>query len=164
MKSLALLDEFRAETSEHLNALDAHMVELERNPVDPQPLRELFRSAHTITGRRCPPRPDRRSWSSLMLSRTLLASLRDGCAPLDRATTELLFRAIDALRDLAPGAAWISAAQHSGRRDCWRAAAGRSQDWKSTPGSRFACGARVAPGARGGRLRDRSPAGDDDVV
>ena len=95
MDPTKLLDEFRAEANEHLAALDAALLNLERDPRDPRPVRELFLSAHTIKG------------SAAMLGlegvralahamEDVLAALRDGRLSLDAQTADLLFRVVDA--------------------------------------------------------------------
>src|SRR5581483_9019404 len=96
--SLEFLDEFRAEAREHIAALDAQLLDLERDPADPRPIREMFLSAHTIKG------------GAGMLSlhaihalahaiEDVLGHLRDQHQPLDPATADLLFRALDRLRE-----------------------------------------------------------------
>lgn len=95
----AFLGEYRAEAGEHLRRLDSHLLALERDPADGGAVREMFLSAHTIKG----------GASMLGLGEVrelahaledVLACLRDRGEPLDRATADLLFRAIDALRAL----------------------------------------------------------------
>jgi chemotaxis protein histidine kinase CheA len=94
------LDEFRAEVLEHLAVLDTQLVQLERDPANPAPLRQMFLSAHTIKG------------SAAMVGLTeisrlahsiedVLASLRDHQQPLDTAMADLLFRSLDMLRTLS---------------------------------------------------------------
>jgi chemotaxis protein histidine kinase CheA len=95
----SFLGEFRAEAVEHLQRLDERLLVLERDPTEVGPIRDMFISAHTIKG------------SSSMLGledvravahalEDVLACLRDGGQALDRPTADLLFRAVDALRDL----------------------------------------------------------------
>jgi chemotaxis protein histidine kinase CheA len=97
------LDEFRSEASEHLRKLDQHLLALERDPADEQPIRQMFLSAHTIKG------------GAAMLElagvrelahalEDVLAQLRDTPRRLDTATADLLFRAVDALQTLVEGA------------------------------------------------------------
>jgi chemotaxis protein histidine kinase CheA len=93
------VDEFRAEAAEHLRKLDQQVLALERDPDDPQPIRQMFLSAHTIKG------------GAAMLELTgvrelahaledVLAQLRDTSRRLDATTADLLLRAVDALRGL----------------------------------------------------------------
>jgi chemotaxis protein histidine kinase CheA len=100
----AYLDEFRAEAAEHLRALDTQLLQLERDPGDPRPVREMFLSAHTIKG------------GAAMLEiasvrelahalEDVLGVLRDNPGRFDAALADLLFRALDALRELLERAA-----------------------------------------------------------
>src|SRR5262249_12032502 len=83
--------------------LDALLLQLERDPGDPQRIREMFLSAHTIKG------------GAAMLGLTstrdlahamedVLANLRDQRQPLDGPTADLLFRALDMLATLIAAA------------------------------------------------------------
>jgi CheY-like chemotaxis protein/HPt (histidine-containing phosphotransfer) domain-containing protein len=99
MDAWAYLDEFRAEAGEHLRALDAQLLALERAPADPAPIRAMFLSAHTIKGGA--------AMLGLGAVRAVahaledeLARLRDTGQPLDNPTADLLFQATDLLRDL----------------------------------------------------------------
>ena len=95
----AFMEEFRSEATEHLQTLDGQLLQLERDPSDPRPIREMFLSAHTIKG------------GAAMLGLTdvrdlahamedVLASLRDERQPLDPETADLLFRTLDMIREL----------------------------------------------------------------
>lgn len=97
------INDFRIEADEHLHALDAQLLKLERDPSDPLPIRAMFISAHTIKG------------GAAMLSLSgvadlahamegVLARLRDDQRSLDRDTADLLFRVLDVLRDIVPRA------------------------------------------------------------
>lgn len=95
----ALLEEFRAEAADHLRVLDAELLRLERSSSDPEPVRRMFLSAHTIKGGA--------GMVGLTQVRELahavegvLAYLRDQRGMLDTDMADLLFRAVDALRDL----------------------------------------------------------------
>lgn len=104
----ALVEEYRAEAAEHLNALDTQLLRLDRDPANPAPIREMFLSAHTIKG----------AASLLEFGNTralahavedVLERLRESRAPAPREVIDLLFRAVDLLRvqvqRSAPGAA-----------------------------------------------------------
>jgi chemotaxis protein histidine kinase CheA len=104
MDPTAYMDDFRAEAVEHLRTLDAQLLQLERNPSDPRPIRAMFLSAHTIKG------------GAAMLGladvselahalEDVLAYLRDESEPLDAEMADLLFRGLDRLRDLVDRAA-----------------------------------------------------------
>jgi chemotaxis protein histidine kinase CheA len=100
MDPFDFLDDFRAEAGEHLRALDAQLLKLERDPRDPQPIREMFLSAHTIKGGAAMlGLDDARDLAHAM--EDVLACLRDERRPLDRPTADTLFRAVDMLRELA---------------------------------------------------------------
>jgi chemotaxis protein histidine kinase CheA len=100
MDPFDFLDDFRAEASEHLRALDDQLLKLERDPSDPQPIREMFLSAHTIKGGAAMlSLDDVRELAHAM--EDVLACLRDERRALDRPTADTLFRAVDMLRELA---------------------------------------------------------------
>jgi chemotaxis protein histidine kinase CheA len=103
MDPIALLGEFRAEATEYLNTLDAQLLQLERDPVDTQPVRAMFLAAHSIKGGA--------AMLGLVELRELshaledvLGVLRDERRPLVRATADVLFRGVDQLRALLSGA------------------------------------------------------------
>src|SRR5438105_7227409 len=100
MDPFDFIDDFRAEAGEHLRALDAQLLKLERDPSDPQPIREMFLSAHTIKGGAAMlGLDDARELAHAM--EDVLACLRDERGSLDRPTADTLFRAVDTLRELA---------------------------------------------------------------
>jgi CheY-like chemotaxis protein len=97
MNPMALLQDFRAEASEHLRTLEMQLLRLERDAADRQAVDQMFRSAHTIKG----------GAGLVGLTDVLelahamedtLANVRDR-GHLDRDIADLLFRAIDSLRD-----------------------------------------------------------------
>ena len=53
----SLVPEFQAEATEHLDALNAQLLTLERDPAAPGPIRAMFLSAHTIKGSAAMPDP-----------------------------------------------------------------------------------------------------------
>jgi chemotaxis protein histidine kinase CheA len=98
---IAFLDEFRDEVTEYLNALDAQLLKLERDPLDTQPVRAMFLAAHSIKGGA--------AMLGLLEIRELshamedvLGVLRDDRRPLERSTADVMFRAVDRLRILLP--------------------------------------------------------------
>lgn len=100
----AFLDDFRAEAADRVRDLDAQLLTLERDPSNSRPIREMFLAAHTVKG----------GAAMLGLSdiqelahamEDLLARLRDAHHPLDSGTADLLFSALDLLRDLVGAAA-----------------------------------------------------------
>jgi two-component system chemotaxis sensor kinase CheA len=95
----AIIGEFREEADQHIEMLNARLLELERDPTATEPIRAMFLSAHTIKG----------SASMLDLPHIsllahavedVLAYLRDKRRPLDQETAELLFAGLDMLRAL----------------------------------------------------------------
>lgn len=116
----AVLRDFQEEAIEHLDRLNTQLLALERDPTALEPIRAMFLSAHTIKGSA--------AMLELMDIRMLahamedvLAHLRDTRRTLDTPTADLLFRAVDALRervgrsvpggiDLDPAAAGLVAA------------------------------------------------------
>lgn len=93
------LDEFQLEAGEKLDIIATELLRLERDPTNPQPVREMFLAAHTMKG------------GAAMLRLTdvealahavedLLSSFRDQQRKLDGATADLLFQSIDHLRSL----------------------------------------------------------------
>jgi chemotaxis protein histidine kinase CheA len=109
----AIIGEFREEADEHIEKMNARLLELERDPTATEAIRAMFLSAHTIKG------------SAAMLEMSeistlahavedVLAYLRDERQPLKRQTADLLFTSLDTLRallgtpvtgDVAPAAA-----------------------------------------------------------
>jgi len=99
MQLPGLIDEFRAEATDHLAALDAELLKLERQPSDAECVRRLFLAAHSIKG------------GAAMLNLNgvrdlahategILGRLRDNKEPLRPATADLMFQAVDGLRKL----------------------------------------------------------------
>jgi CheY-like chemotaxis protein/HPt (histidine-containing phosphotransfer) domain-containing protein len=95
----AIIGVFREEADQHIEMLNARLLELEREPTATEPIRAMFLSAHTIKG------------SATMLDlphisllahavEDVLAYLRAERQPLDHETAELLFAALDMLRTL----------------------------------------------------------------
>jgi chemotaxis protein histidine kinase CheA len=109
---MAFVDEFKAEADEHLRLLDELLLALERDPNDPRPVRQMFLSAHTIKG------------GAAMVGFTtirnlahatedVLARLRDERRHLDGDTADLLFKAVDMLRELLTEAPYETQAASS---------------------------------------------------
>lgn len=99
MDLTAFFDEFRAEAGEHLRTMDAQLLKLERDPSDPDPIRTMFISAHTIKGGSgMMGLEDARQLAHAL--EDVLGCLRDQGQPLEAETADLLFRAIDALREM----------------------------------------------------------------
>jgi chemotaxis protein histidine kinase CheA len=93
------LGEFQAEAGEKLDAIAGHLLRLERDTTDPRPVREMFLAAHTIKGGAAMMRLTQVEAVAHALE-DLLSSFRDGRRALDGAAADLLFQAIDRLREL----------------------------------------------------------------
>ena len=102
MDRTGLLEEFRAEAREHVQALDARLLELERAPADSQLVREMFLSAHSVKGAAAT-----MGFAALRslahAVEDVLARLRDGGQPIDAPTADALFRAVDCMAELVEG-------------------------------------------------------------
>ena len=100
-----VLNDYLAETAEHLNSIENNLVRLEQQPGEPELLNELFRQFHTVKGN-----------TGLLLSfgpntalevlkriahcsETILAKARDGQSHLSEGEVDTLFEALDALRE-----------------------------------------------------------------
>jgi chemotaxis protein histidine kinase CheA len=109
----AIIGEFRQEADEHIEAMNARLLELERDPIATEAIRSMFLSAHTIKGSAA--MLDMQEISTLAHAiEDVLAYLRDERQPLNRVTADLLFKSLDMLRallgapvtgDVAPGPA-----------------------------------------------------------
>jgi chemotaxis protein histidine kinase CheA len=99
----AYLDEFRSEATEHLRALATQLLRLERDPGDPSAVREMFLSAHTIKGGAAMLEiADVRELAHAL--EDVLGVLRDDLSQFDSQLADLLFRTLDAMRELLDGA------------------------------------------------------------
>jgi chemotaxis protein histidine kinase CheA len=174
----AFLDDFRAEATEGVRTLDAQLLKLERDPSDPSPVREMFLSAHTIKG------------GAAMLGlgnvnelahamEDVLAPLRDEHRPLDSATADLLFTALDSLRDLVEQATPGPATPDSARAELVASLRERADVLRAGGGTETAQAPAPPPAEpavpvspprillvahpAGGRFSDRPDAGDDAV-
>ncbi|MFC5381096.1 chemotaxis protein CheA [Aquipuribacter nitratireducens] len=94
-----IVQEFLVESHENLDQLDRDFVELERSPGSRDLLASVFRTIHTIKGT-----SGFLSFGNLEkvthVGENLLAQLRDGDRVLDAATTDVLLRMVDAVREL----------------------------------------------------------------
>ena len=104
----AFVEEFRTEAADHLRALDAQLLALERDPSDLTPIRAMFLAAHSLKGAGA--MMDLGDVEALAHAmEEVLSRLRDGTQRLDGQTADTLFRAIDLLGERVgramPGAA-----------------------------------------------------------
>jgi two-component system chemotaxis sensor kinase CheA len=95
----ALLDLFRAESEEHLALMEEALIALEASPEDPEPLRAVFRVAHTLKGN-----SNSLGFSGLAecahALEDLLERARDGGLVVTPSLVGLLLEAADGLRDM----------------------------------------------------------------
>jgi chemotaxis protein histidine kinase CheA len=97
------LDEFRLEACEKLDLIASQLLRFEREPSNPQPVREMFLAAHTIKGGAAMLRlTDVEALSHAV--EDLLSSFRDRQRTLDAPTADLLFKSFDHLRGLIAAA------------------------------------------------------------
>ena len=89
---------FLGELGEQVRAMNADLLALEAEPEAPEPLKSLFRAAHTVKG--AAHAADIPLVGTVCHAlETLLADVRDGRAALGREQFALLFSAVDALDD-----------------------------------------------------------------
>jgi len=100
-----VLNDYLAETAEHLNAIENNLVRLEQQPSEPELLNELFRQFHTVKGNTGlllsfgPNRALEVLKRIAHCSETTLAKARDGKSQLSENEVDALFEALDALRE-----------------------------------------------------------------
>lgn len=99
----AIVDVFRAESVEALSRVEAHLMGLERDPRNRELVQEVFRCMHTLKG-------DALSLGFVWLSEfaheleNILDAVREQQLSVTPALTNLLLRAVDALRAIVPEA------------------------------------------------------------
>ena len=94
-----LLSEFLTETSEALESLDVELVNLERNPNDPELLGNIFRLVHTIKGT-CGFLGLPRLESVAHAAENVLGNFRDGTQDVTPEAVTLILEAIDCIKAL----------------------------------------------------------------
>src|SRR5437868_6079729 len=99
MNPMDFLVEFQAEAGEKLDLIANQLLRLERDATDPQPVREMFLAAHTIKGGAAMLRLSDVEALAHALE-DLLTALREQQRTLDGATADVLFQAIDQVREL----------------------------------------------------------------
>ncbi len=90
---------FVSEASEHLEALNQSMLELEKDPENPDMLTEIFRSAHTLKGMAATLGFDQLTELSHEME-NVLDGLRAGDLTVTPASLDLLFNSLDTLGEL----------------------------------------------------------------
>ncbi len=97
MEDQEVIKEFLIESSENLSRLDQELVELERNPGDPELLAGIFRTFHTIKGT-CGFLGFSRLERVAHQAENVLCRLRSFELELTTGLTSLILRAVDAMR------------------------------------------------------------------
>jgi two-component system chemotaxis sensor kinase CheA len=107
-----LVGEFLVESFENLDQLDQDLVSLEHNPNDPEVLKSIFRTIHTIKGT-CGFLGFSKLESITHVGENLLSLLRDGVATVDAEIATALLAMTDAVRQIL-GEIEISEAEGDG--------------------------------------------------
>lgn len=102
------LGEFLAETGEALDAIDAALLALERDPRAAEPIRAVFRLMHTIKGTSGFLGLDRLG-KLTHVAEDLLGKVRDGLRLADRPVLDAVFAAVDRVKNIV---AAVAAAGH----------------------------------------------------
>jgi two-component system chemotaxis sensor kinase CheA len=97
MEDKELIQEFLIESSENLARLDQEMVELERQPKNPELLASIFRTVHTIKGT-CGFLAFSRLEAVAHVAENILSELRGGKRDLDTPLTSLILESVDAIK------------------------------------------------------------------
>jgi len=94
-----LLQEFLAETAESMDQLDGELVQLEQFPDDPELLKKIFRTVHTIKGT-CGflalPRLERVAHAA----ENVLGEIRDGSLPAAPDTISMVLESLDQIKEI----------------------------------------------------------------
>jgi two-component system chemotaxis sensor kinase CheA len=97
-----LLADFLTETKEGLQSLDAALLALERNPGDPGPLSEAFRTVHTVKGT-CGFLGLPRLEAVAHAAENLLGMWRDGTLAVSPGGVTAVLGAVDRIREIVAG-------------------------------------------------------------
>jgi two-component system chemotaxis sensor kinase CheA len=95
---------FCSEAKEHLSAMNASLLQLEKNPKDPDLLNEIFRAAHTLKGMSATVGFDKITQLTHEME-NVLDKLRKGKLVATHETVEVLFNCFDMLEALVDEAA-----------------------------------------------------------
>ncbi len=94
-----LLSEFLTETNESLSTLDVEVVNLERNPDNPDLIDNIFRLVHTIKGT-CGFLGLRRLEAVAHASENVLGKIRDGALVVSAEGVSLILASLDRIKDI----------------------------------------------------------------
>ncbi|HTP69524.1 MAG TPA: chemotaxis protein CheW [Dongiaceae bacterium] len=108
-----LIKDFLQESRENLDHLDQDFVKLESEPDDPELLKSIFRTIHTIKGT-CGFLGFGKLESLAHAGENLLSQLRDGAIALNAQRTTVLLQMVDAVREMLDS---IEARGNEGERD-----------------------------------------------
>ena len=90
---------FLDESRESLQALNASLLDLERDPADPEPLGVVFRVAHSLKGMSATMGFQAMARLTHRMEE-VLAAMRDGGAPVTPAISDALFACLDTLQEM----------------------------------------------------------------
>ena len=90
---------FLDESRESLQALNASLLDLERDPADPEPLGVIFRVAHSLKGMSATMGFQAMARLTHRMEE-VLAAMRDGGAPVTPAISDALFACLDTLQEM----------------------------------------------------------------
>lgn len=97
-----LIEDFVIEGREHFDAIEANLIELEKNPTDAAALQNVFRAFHTIKGNAALLKFQ--SITSLShKAENMLAKIRDEGRPADSETIDLILKITDVLKSMTDG-------------------------------------------------------------
>ncbi|MBI5185675.1 MAG: anti-sigma factor antagonist [Nitrospinae bacterium] len=97
-----LIEDFVIEDREHFDAIEANLIELEKNPTDAAALQNVFRAFHTIKGNAALLKYQ--SITSLShKAENMLAKIRDEGRPADSETIDLILKITDVLKSMIDG-------------------------------------------------------------
>jgi two-component system chemotaxis sensor kinase CheA len=95
---------FLDESRESLQSLNASLLDLERDPSDPEPLTVIFRVAHSLKGMSATMGFDAMARLTHRMEE-VLAAMRDDGAAVTPAVTDALFACLDTLQEMVDGVA-----------------------------------------------------------
>lgn len=90
---------FLDESRESLQSLNASLLDLERDPADPEPLTVILRVAHSLKGMSATMGFEAMARLTHRMEE-VLAAMRDDGAPVTQATTDSLFACLDTLQEM----------------------------------------------------------------
>ena len=98
MDTSQYLELFIDETKEHLQSLNEHILELEKEPEDTDTINEIFRAAHTLKGMAGTMGYTRMQRLTHDME-NVFSEVRNNTIKVDGAMVDLLFQCLDALEE-----------------------------------------------------------------